>query len=67
MTKGNQPTGVLSYREVAKALGISHALVIQLERSAIDKICKALDMESPFEPTGLHGKLLPRKKPARLK
>lgn len=45
-------TGVLSQREVARRLGISHALVAQLERSAIVKICAALDLPSPYTHVG---------------
>lgn len=37
-----------SQREVAKALGISHALVAQAERQAIVKICQALDLPPPY-------------------
>ena len=44
--------GVLSQREVARRLGISHALVTQAERSAISKICAALDLPSPYAYVG---------------
>lgn len=44
--------GVLSQREVARRLGISHALVAQAERSAISKICAALDLPSPYAYVG---------------
>lgn len=44
--------GLLSQREVARRLGISHALVAQLERSAIAKICQALDLPSPYRYVG---------------
>ena len=45
-------SGVLSQREVARRLGISHALVAQAERSAISKICVALDLPSPYTHVG---------------
>jgi hypothetical protein len=45
-------SGVLSQREVARRLGISHALVAQLERSAVCKICAALDLPSPYTYVG---------------
>lgn len=45
-------SGVLSQREVARRLGISHALVAQAERSAIAKICAALDLPSPYAHVG---------------
>jgi transcriptional regulator with XRE-family HTH domain len=45
-------TGVLSQREVARRLGISHAHVAQLERSAVNKICRALDLPSPYTHVG---------------
>lgn len=41
-------TGVRSQKEVAKLLGISRMRVIQLERAAIVKICRALDYPCPF-------------------
>jgi hypothetical protein len=44
--------GVLSQREVARRLGISHALVAQIERSAVNKICVALDLPSPYTHVG---------------
>ena len=46
------PQGVLSQREVARRLGISHALVAQIERSAVNKICVALDLPSPYTHVG---------------
>ncbi len=42
-------TGAVSQADVAKALGISRTRVIQLERSAVAKICRALDLDSPYE------------------
>ncbi len=42
--------GHMSQRQVAKALGISHAAVAQAERNAIVKICIALDLPLPYEP-----------------
>lgn len=41
--------GVRSQREVARLLGVSHALVAQDERTAIVKICKELDLPCPYE------------------
>jgi len=46
------PQGMLSQREVARRLGISHALVAQIERSAVNKICVALDLPSPYTHVG---------------
>jgi hypothetical protein len=38
----------MSQAAVAKELGISRPRVIALERAAVAKICKALDLESPY-------------------
>lgn len=40
---------LMSQRECARRLGISHAAVAQAERSAIVKICIALDLPAPYE------------------
>jgi transcriptional regulator with XRE-family HTH domain len=43
-----RPIGVRTQQQVADALGISRTRVIQLERSALAKICRALDLENPY-------------------
>lgn len=40
--------GIRSQREVARLMGVSHATIATLERSAIQKICDALDLPNPY-------------------
>lgn len=42
-------SGERSQRDVARELGVSFATVAQIERSAIAKICAALELPCPYE------------------